>query len=395
MTVSIIVAVKKDNPNLRECIESCLKLNYPDFEILVLPDNDLILSYPKTRVIPTGELTPPLKRDMALSQAQGEILAFLDDDAYPDKDWLAKALRHFEFPEIAAVGGPAVTPDADSLRQKASGQVYSSYLMSGQYVYRYLPKGERFVDDYPSCNFLVRKSVMRELGGFNTRFWPGEDTFLCLKIVRDLKKKIIYDPQVLVYHHRRGLFKGHLKQIANYALHRGYFVKRFPETSFRLTYFLPSFFVLGLFFSRVISLLNPALTFHYLFLLSFYLTIVLIFTVKGNPLFIRSKAPLHIFPPPGGGARGGESYSSAASSTLGVNTELTLNSPEVQPWAQRTGQGIDSSVKPGNDRISPLADRLRKHFRLIFLVFWGIIFSHLVYGLYFIKGLFSQKLKEE
>ena len=356
MHVSIIIAVKKDNPNLRECVENCLKLDYPDFEILVLPDNDAILNYPKTRVIPTGELTPPLKRDLALSQAKGEILAFLDDDAYPDKDWLTKALRHFESPEIAAVGGPAVTPDSDSPLQKASGQVYSSYLMSGQYVYRYLPKPQRFVDDYPSCNFLVRKSIMRELGGFNTKFWPGEDTFLCLKIVRDLKKKIVYDPQVLVYHHRRGLFKGHLKQIANYALHRGYFVKRFPETSLKFTYFLPSFFVLGLFFGRVVSLLNPALTCFYFFLLSFYFIIVLIFTVKDNPLVIRSKSSFQISPPLVGGARGG-----------GVSRVFS------DSWA-------------------PTA---KEDFRLIFLIFWGIIFSHLVYGLYFIQGLFSRKLKEE
>ena len=116
-------------------------------------------------------------------------MAFLDDDAYPVESWLSLALKHFTDPEIAAVGGPAVTPDSDSLMQKASGGVYCSSLMSGQYVYRYLPKKERFVDDYPSCNFLVRKSVMLALGGFNTKFWPGEDTFLCLKIVQDLKRK--------------------------------------------------------------------------------------------------------------------------------------------------------------------------------------------------------------
>ena len=316
MTVSIIVAVKKDNPNLRECIENCLKLDYPDFEILVLPDNDAILNYPKTRVIPTGELTPPLKRDLALSHAKGEIVAFLDDDAYPDKDWLTKALRHFESPEIAAVGGPAVTPKADSLRQKASGQVYSSYLMSGHYVYRYLPKPQRFVDDYPSCNFLVRKSIMRELGGFNTKFWPGEDTFLCLKIVRDLKKKIIYDPRVLVYHHRRGLFKGHLKQIANYALHRGYFVKRFPETSLKFTYFIPSIFLAGLFIGLALSYLFPSLKLTYILVVVFYLILIFISSIS-------------------------------------------------------------------------------KDFPLIFPVFWGIIFSHLVYGIYFLRGLFSRRLKEE
>ena len=316
MTVSIIVAVKGDNPNLRECIESCLRLDYPDFEILVLPDNVVTLNYPKTRVIPTGEVTPPIKRDLALAQARGEIVAFLDDDAYPAKNWLSLALKHFIDPEIAAVGGPAVTPDSDSLLQKASGRVYSSYLMSGQYVYRYLPRPRRFVDDYPSCNFLVRKSILLELGGFNTKFWPGEDTFLCLKIVRDLKKKIIYDPEVLVYHHRRGLFKGHLKQIANYALHRGYFVKRFPETSRKLTYFIPSIFLIGLFIGPALSSLSLVFKLSYISTVIFYLILVFISSVS-------------------------------------------------------------------------------KDFFLIFPVFWGIIFSHIVYGIYFIKGLLSWRLMEE
>jgi len=316
MTVSIIVAVKGDNPNLRECIESCLRLDYPDFEILVLPDNVVTLNYPKTRVIPTGEVTPPIKRDLALAQARGEIVAFLDDDAYPAESWLSMALKHFTDPEIAAVGGPAVTPDSDSPLQKASGRVYSSYLMSGQYVYRYLPRPRRFVDDYPSCNFLVRKSILLELGGFNTKFWPGEDTFLCLKIVRDLKKKIIYDPEVLVYHHRRGLFKGHLKQIANYALHRGYFVKRFPETSRKLTYFIPSIFLIGLFIGPALSSLSLVFKLSYISTVIFYLILVFISSVS-------------------------------------------------------------------------------KDFFLIFPVFWGIIFSHIVYGIYFIKGLLSWRLMEE
>lgn len=316
MTVSIIVAVKESNPRLVECIENCLKLDYQDFEILVLPDKLINLNYPKTKIIPTGEVTPPLKRDMAAAQANGEILAFLDDDAYPASDWLRNALGHFSNPEIAAVGGPAITPESDTLMQKASGLVYSSLLVSAGYVYRYLPREERLVDDYPSCNLLVRKQVFQEAGGFNTKFWPGEDTFFCLKIIRDLKKKIIYDPKVLVYHHRRSLFRGHLKQIANYALHRGYFVKKFPETSLRPAYFIPSLFAAGITAGLPISFLNSTLKVFYNSVLIFYLAIALIFS-------------------------------------------------------------------------------LRKDFRLIFLVFWGIIFSHLTYGLFFIRGLFSGKLKEE
>lgn len=316
MFVSIIIAVKDDNPCLKECIEHCLKLDYQDFEILVLPDKPVNLNYPKTTIIPTSEVTPPVKRDMAIDKASGEILAFLDDDAYPAKDWLGRALAHFNNPEVAAVGGPAITPESDTLRQKGSGLVYSSWLMSGAHNRRYLPKEECFVDDYPSCNFLVRKSVMRDIGGFNTRFWPGEDTFLCLKIVQGSKKKIVYDPRVLVYHHRRRLLKGHLKQIVSYALHRGYFVKRFPATSRKFAYFLPSFLVAGIVFGGIGSCWNEALRVAYFFTLGIYLLIV----------FLGS---------------------------------------------------------------------LSRDIRLTGLIFSGIIFSHLIYGLYFIRGLFSRKLSEE
>ena len=316
MTASIIVAIKKDNPFLRECIEGCLRLDYAALEILVLPDKELILNYPRTRVIPTGELTPPQKRDIGIAQAQGEIIAFLDDDTYPAKDWLTKALRHFEDKEIDAVGGPAVTADSDSINQKASGLVYSSWLVSGQFVYRYQPRKKRYVEDFPSCNFLIRKTVMHELGGFNTKFWPGEDTFLCLKIIKNRKKKIIYDPEVLVYHHRRSLFKEHLKQIANYAQHRGYFAKRFPETSLKFVYFLPTVFVFGLIIGLLFSFLNPAFKLIYISAVALYLALALISSIS-------------------------------------------------------------------------------KDFRLTAIVFWGIIFTHILYGLYFVKGLLSRKLKEE
>jgi hypothetical protein len=71
--------------------------------------------------------------------------------------------------------------------------------------------------------------------------------------------KIIYAPDVVVYHHRRPLFSGHLKQVRSYALHRGYFVKRFPETSLRPSYFLPTLLVAGLLGGAVLSMLIPSL----------------------------------------------------------------------------------------------------------------------------------------
>ena len=223
------------------------------------------------KIIPTGPLKPADKRDIGLKHARGEIVAFIDDDAYPAKDWLKAAVLNFSDPGVAAVGGPAVTPPEDDLRQKASGSIYASLMVSGNFLYRYLPGKRRKADDLPSCNFIVRKSVLDELGGFDTCFWPGEDTKLCLDIAHKLKQKIIYDPGVLVYHHRRRVFKPHLKQIANYALHRGYFVKRFPETSLKLSYFVPSIFVTGLLFGPLLGLLFCQVKLLYIVCIVLYL----------------------------------------------------------------------------------------------------------------------------
>ncbi len=238
------------------------------------------------RFIPTGPVNPARKRDIGVKEATGEIIAFIDDDAYPAKDWLRSALVNFTDEEIAAVGGPAVTPPEDSVRQKISGLIYSSFLVSGPYAYRYRARKTIFSDDLPSCNFLVRKSIMKELGGFNTDFWPGEDTKLCLDISKKLGKKIVYDPAVLVYHHRRRIFLPHLKQISNYAFCRGIFVKKFPETSLRLAYFIPSFFLLFIVFGGFLCLFWADFRAFYASIISIYIFCVFGFSLNKKLLFI-------------------------------------------------------------------------------------------------------------
>jgi GT2 family glycosyltransferase len=222
-------------------------LDYPDFEVIVLPDEDVGADLiAGAECVATGPMGPSEKRDLAASRATGEILAFIDDDAFPEPDWLTVAVPLFEDQNVGAVGGPAVTPPSDSLLLQASGAVYSSLLGGGPHSYRYIPRKARQVDDYPSCNLLISKSVFIEVGGFDSGYYPGEDTKLCLSITKDLGKLILYEPRAVVYHHRRNIFNGHMKQVASYAQHRGYFVKKFPQTSRRLNYFLPSMLVIGL-----------------------------------------------------------------------------------------------------------------------------------------------------
>lgn len=241
-TVTIVIAVGTPGAYLAECLDYCGRLAFDSFEIIVLPDEDWEPPRPDIRVIPTGKVRPAEKRDRGAEEARGEIVAFIDDDAYPEPDWLANAVRHFADSDVAAVGGPGVTPPGDNFRRRISGWVYESPMVSGGFTYRYRPGRLRDVDDYPTSSLLIRKSDFTEAGGFDTGYWPGEDTILCMKLVHDLGKRIVYDPEVLVYHHRREIFGPHLRQIRSYALHRGFFAKRFPRTSLKPSYFAPSLF---------------------------------------------------------------------------------------------------------------------------------------------------------
>ena len=280
---SIIIPVKELNDFLRkETIPALLKQTFKNFEIIILTDKKSKEKFPKVRIIPTWPKTGPAdKRDMGAEKARGEILAFLDDDSYPNKNWLKNALNVFkESDDITGVCGPNLTPPHNNFRKKASGYVWSTWLGSGGAgTYRCQIKPRREVDDFPTVNLLVRKKDFFAVDGFDSHFWPGEDTKLCMDLVYKLKKRIIYDPKVLVFHHRREIFRPHLQQINRYAVHRGHFAKVLPKTSFRIGYFIPTLFALMFFLSPILFFILKKSNLVLLanLLLSIYLAIIFVY----------------------------------------------------------------------------------------------------------------------
>lgn len=259
MRYSFIIPVKEINDYIRETISEILKIKRDDYEVIIYPDIASAETWSKTKQIATGHMGPAAKRSLATRDAKGEILVFIDDDSYPARNFLEKLDKDFESDEVICVGGPAITPENDSFKQKVSGAVFLSSV-SGGFPERYIPlRGKRLVSDWPSVNLSVRCKSFDAAGGFNSDYWPGEDTKFCLDIINKLNGKILYDPELIVWHHRReGLFR-HLKQIAGYGLHRGFFAKAYPETSFKFKYFIPSFFFLFVVLGFFASVFFPAL----------------------------------------------------------------------------------------------------------------------------------------
>src|SRR3989344_7799704 len=199
---SIIIRVKEINDYIRNYTVRILEQTYQNFEIIIIPNESPIDKFKmnKTRIIKTGNVGPAQKRDIGAKHARGEILAFIDDDAYPEKDWLKNAERVFDNINVIGIGGPGVLPKGATFFQKLSNKVYA---LSSKFTgIRYEKGKKREIDDWPTCNFLVRKKEFDNTGGFDSKYWGGEDTQICYSLIKS-GKKIIYDPEVLVYHHPR------------------------------------------------------------------------------------------------------------------------------------------------------------------------------------------------
>ena len=232
---SIIIPVKAINDYVRETVPYILNLRRADWELIILPnDTDLDEWHdPRINIIPSGQVGPAAKRDMGARFANGDILVFLDDDSYPEPNLLDVAEHYFADDSVVALGGPAITPPNDSFWQRVSGAAFLSKF-SGGAPERYVPFGEvREIQDWPSVNLMVRKIEFLVIGGFNSPYWPGEDTKLCLELIQKTGKKILYIPELVVWHHRREGLIPHLKQVGAYGLHRGFFAKEYPETSLK------------------------------------------------------------------------------------------------------------------------------------------------------------------
>lgn len=280
---SIIIPVRVETSYLQETLRYLKKQSFKSFEILIITDKI------------SGPVSPAIKRNLAAKKARGKYLAFLDDDSYPSINWLKNASKLFT-DDLAAICGPCLTPDQDSVFQKASGLVWSSLLGSGGAgTYRNSVQKKRYVDDYPSVNLIVSKKDFIKVNGFNTHHWPGEDTILCFDLVDKLNKKILYHPKILVYHHRRPVIIPHLQQITRYALHRGNFARIYPKTSLKIGYLTPSFFFIYLLTLPLHHIFFPLYLYILLLLLTFFSFILNYSSIKLSLLATISIFLTHIY----------------------------------------------------------------------------------------------------
>lgn len=114
--VSVVVCTNNGSATLRECLEGVLALRHASYEVIVVCDGctddsaQVARGFARARVIETPRRGLAAARNTGMEAASGEVIAYIDDDAIPDPDWLSNLVAVFDSDRFAAAGGPNVLP---------------------------------------------------------------------------------------------------------------------------------------------------------------------------------------------------------------------------------------------------------------------------------------------
>lgn len=183
------------------------------------------VEYPAERfeVLVAEGCQPSRQRNLAAAEARGEILYFLDDDSLTAPGFLRCAARHFADPTVAVVGGPSLTPETDSLFQRAAGIALASPLGGGGARNRYRRTGSARATSERElilCNLAFRKEIFIAMGGLDERLYPNEENELLDRIAKS-GLNLCHDPELAVQRSQRPTLRAFCRQFFGYGRGRG------------------------------------------------------------------------------------------------------------------------------------------------------------------------------
>lgn len=190
-----------------------------EFEVLLVGDAELEISDPRVRTIVVADRNPARRRNIAAGEAHGEILAFLDDDAYARPNWLETAAAIFESrPEVLAAGGPDPAPADSSFAELVSDTLLATPVIGSSVAAHECRRGTWSVvkpHDVALVNLFIRKEAFDAAGGFDESIgYIGEDSALVGVVMR--KGTVLYSEHLIVDHRRRAFPSAHLGQRFRY-----------------------------------------------------------------------------------------------------------------------------------------------------------------------------------
>jgi GT2 family glycosyltransferase len=210
LTVSVVIPTYQRPDYLRTCLSRLHELTVAPDDVVVVDasqDNrsyDVVGAFDHVRYVrsPFGPGTLASSRNIGLNEVTTDIVAYVDDDAYPRPDWLAELLHPYADPAVGGVGGRVTNglPGEDNASDEPVGRFLSDGSVVGNF---YLDTGLPVeVDHFIGANMSYRRSALLGIGGI-IDIYPGtslrEDTGLGLR-VKQAGWKLVYVPTARIDH---------------------------------------------------------------------------------------------------------------------------------------------------------------------------------------------------
>jgi glucosyl-dolichyl phosphate glucuronosyltransferase len=213
MTVTVVICaytLERWDAIVRAVASCRSQTRTPDELVVVVDHNDELLERANAELegvrVLANRSTKGLSgaRNTGVADSAGEILAFLDDDAYPEPDWLAELLAPFADAEVAGVGG-WIVPDWQGLHADWFPETY--YWILGC-SYSGLPPTGATLRNPIGANMALRRSVFDEVGGFTSGIGRigkvplgCEETELCIRYTAEhVDERFVLERRAVVHH---------------------------------------------------------------------------------------------------------------------------------------------------------------------------------------------------
>jgi glycosyltransferase involved in cell wall biosynthesis len=196
MKISIVIPAYNEEAYLAQTIRSALAQDYSDFEVIVVNNastdrtEEIARGFANITLINESRIGLPRAREAGRLAACGDIIANMDADCLPERDWLSKGSVYFNDASVVAVSGPYDYYDSGPVLRYGFLYTQMSIFWLASTVMQ-LP-GIRSGAVMIGGNNLIRSEALKEAGGYNTALmFYGEDTDIARRIQKIGKVKFL------------------------------------------------------------------------------------------------------------------------------------------------------------------------------------------------------------